>query len=208
VKPFADGAIVIISFSMARWPLQLTNLQASYDGLVQKLAEANAALEAFAPLISKNVFQQAQAMLSRGDVVGAEGKFVEIADAVRKIKELAGEAEARAIFQAGQLAEQRIDWRTAYTYYARAASLQPSNLQYAYSAGKLAYEIGNYAAAVSYNEAALNIATSAFGFESRNTGAALNSLALTYEALARYAEAEPLFRRALAILEKVLARAS
>ena len=33
-----------------------TNLQASYDGLVQKLAEANAALEVFAPLISKDAF--------------------------------------------------------------------------------------------------------------------------------------------------------
>jgi len=31
---------------------RLANLQASYDGLVQKLAEANAALEVFAPLIS------------------------------------------------------------------------------------------------------------------------------------------------------------
>ena len=62
-----------------------TNLQASYDGLVQKLAEANAALEAFAPLISKDAFEQAQAMLSRGDVLGAERKFVEIADTVRKI---------------------------------------------------------------------------------------------------------------------------
>ena len=48
---------------------RLTNLQASYDGLVQKLAEANAALEAFAPLISTEAFAQAQAMLSRGDVL-------------------------------------------------------------------------------------------------------------------------------------------
>ena len=62
---------------------RLTNLQASYDGLVQKLAEANAALEAFAPLISKDAFAQAQAMLSNGDVLGAERKFVEIADTVR-----------------------------------------------------------------------------------------------------------------------------
>src|SRR5215472_19162718 len=35
---------------------RLTNLQANYDGLVQKLAEANAALEAFAPLISTEAF--------------------------------------------------------------------------------------------------------------------------------------------------------
>src|SRR5262249_50300138 len=39
---------------------RLTNLQARYDGLVQKLAEANAALEAFAPLISTEAFAQAR----------------------------------------------------------------------------------------------------------------------------------------------------
>src|SRR5262249_49029835 len=90
---------------------RLTNLQASYDGLVQKLAEANTALEEFAPLISTDAFAQAQAMLSRGDVLGAERKFVEIADTVRKIKEKADVVEARAIFEAGKLAEERIDWR-------------------------------------------------------------------------------------------------
>src|SRR5262245_54380031 len=68
---------------------RLANLQASYDGLVQKLSEANAALEAFAPLISTDAFAQAQAMLSRGDVLGAERKFVEIADTVRKIRDQA-----------------------------------------------------------------------------------------------------------------------
>ena len=65
---------------------RLTNLQASYDGLVQKLAEANAALEAFAPLISKDAFAQAQAMLSGGNVLGAERKFVEIAEKRRSIR--------------------------------------------------------------------------------------------------------------------------
>ena len=108
-----------------------TNLQASYDGLVQKLAEANAALEVFAPLISKDAFDQAQAMLSRGDVLGAERKFVEIADTVRKIREQADVVEARAIFEAGKLAEERVDWRAANAHYARAARLQPNNWQYA-----------------------------------------------------------------------------
>src|SRR5215831_10339559 len=66
---------------------RLENLQASYNGLVQKLAEANVALEEFAPLISTEAFAQAQAMLGRGDVLGAETKFVEIADAVGRIRE-------------------------------------------------------------------------------------------------------------------------
>src|SRR5499427_38475 len=142
---------------------RLTNLQASYDGLVQKLAEANAALEAFAPLISKDAFEQAQAMLGRGDVLGAERKFVGIADTVRKIREQADVVEARAIFEAGKLAEERIDWRGAYTHFARAARLQPSNWQYTQPAGKLARFAGDYAAAASFDEATLGLVTSAFG---------------------------------------------
>src|SRR6516225_75956 len=129
---------------------RLANLQASYDGLVQKLAEANAALEAFAPLISTDAFAQAQAMLSRGDVLGAERKFVEIADTVRRIKEKADVVEARAIFEAGKLAEERIDWRAANAHYARAARLQPSNWQYTESAGSLARYMGDYATAALY----------------------------------------------------------
>jgi predicted nuclease with TOPRIM domain len=104
---------------------RLTNLQASYDGLGQKLAEANAALEAFAPLISKGAFEQAQAMLSRGDVLGAERKFVEIADTVLKIREQADVVEARAIFEAGKLAEERIDWRAANAHYGALDRLDP-----------------------------------------------------------------------------------
>ena len=73
------------------------NVQVSYDELVQKLAAANAALEAFAPLISKDAFEQAQAMLSRGDVLGAERKFVEIANTVAKVRAQADMVEARVV---------------------------------------------------------------------------------------------------------------
>jgi tetratricopeptide (TPR) repeat protein len=185
---------------------RLTNLQASYDGLVQKLAEANAALEAFAPLISTEAFAQAQAMLSRGDVLGAERKFVEIADTVRKIQAQADVVEARAIFEAGKLAEERIDWRAASAHYARAARLQPNNWQYAERAGRLAEMVGDYATAASFKEAALGLVTSAFGPDARQTATALNNLALTYHYLARYMEAEPLYRRAIEIDERVFGK--
>jgi tetratricopeptide (TPR) repeat protein len=164
-----------------------------YDGLVQKLAEANAALEAFAPLISTEAFAQAQAMLSSGDVLGAERKFVEIADTVHKIKEKADVAEARAIFEAGKLAEERIDWRAAYAHYARAARLQPNNRGYVQSAGTLAHSMGDYATAASFQETTLSLVTSALGPDDPETATALNDLATTYQSLARYMEAEPLF---------------
>jgi tetratricopeptide (TPR) repeat protein len=185
---------------------RLTNLQASYDGLVQKLAEANAALEAFAPLISKDAFEQVQAMLSRGDLLGAERKFVEIADAASKIREQVDVVESRAIFEAGKLAEERIDWRAAYAHCARAARLQPNNWQYAQGAGRLAHMMGDYAVAASFQEAVLSIVTSVSGPDAPETAKALNSLALTYHSLARYIEAEPLYRRAIEIGEKILGK--
>ena len=185
---------------------RLTNLQASYDGLVQKLAEANTALQVFAPLISKDAFEQAQGMLSRGDVLGAEGKFVEIANTVAKIREQADVVEARAIFQAGELAEQRIDWRAAYAHYARAARLQPSNWRYAQNAGILADAMGDYPAAAAFEQATLTLITSELGADDVETATALNNLALTYQRLARYTEAEPLYRRAIEINEKKLGK--
>src|SRR5262249_49885412 len=156
--------------------------------------------------ISKDAFAQAQAMLSRGDVLGAERKFVEIADTVSKIREQADVVEARARFEAGKLAEERIDWRAANAHYARAARLQPSNWQDASRAGSLARMMGDYATAASFDEATLSLVTSAFGPDARETSMALNNLALTYQYLARYTEAEPLYRRAIEIDERVLGK--
>ena len=66
-------------------------------GWCRSSLQANAALDV-AP--QKMRLTKAQAMLSRGDVLGAERKFVEIADTVRKIKEKADVVEARAILPA------------------------------------------------------------------------------------------------------------
>jgi tetratricopeptide (TPR) repeat protein len=184
---------------------RLANLQASYDGLVQKLAEANAALEAFAPLISTEAFAQAQAMLSRGDLIGAERKFIEIADTVRSIPQK-NVFEARALFEAGKLAEERFDWRAASAHYASAVRLQPSNWQYAERAGALARRMGDYAAAASFDEATLKLVTSTFGAGHRETATALNNLALTYYQLQRYLQAEDLYRRVIEIDEKALGK--
>ena len=97
--------------------------------------------------------------------------------------------EARAIFQAGELAEQRVDWRAAYAHYTRAARLQPSDWQIVQHAGNLARR-WRLRHRHFLNEAALKIVTSVLGQDAPETATALDNLALTYESLARYAEAE------------------
>ena len=68
-------------------------------------------------------------------------------------------------------------------------------------AGIAAYRQGNYTEAVKQLEAALKEAEQ-FGERDPRLGSSLNNLAELYRAQGRYAEAHPLYKRSLAILEK------
>ncbi len=70
-------------------------------------------------------------------------------------------------------------------------------------AGEAAYHQGNYPEAVKQTKAALS-AAEAFGPNDPRLATTLNNLALFYNTQGRYAEAEPLYKRALAIREKAL----
>ncbi len=70
-------------------------------------------------------------------------------------------------------------------------------------AGFAAYQQGNYAEAVKQTKAALSLAE-AFGPDDPRLATSLNNLALLYKAQGKYAEAEPLLKRAFAIFEKAL----
>ena len=71
------------------------------------------------------------------------------------------------------------------------------------AAGEAAYRQGDYAEAESRFDAALKEAE-AFGPEDPRLAMSLNNLAELYRAQGRYGEAEPLYRRSLAIWEKAL----
>ena len=70
-------------------------------------------------------------------------------------------------------------------------------------AGSAAYRQGNYAEAVKQFGAALKEAKR-FGEDDTRLATSLNNLALLYEAQGKYAKAEPLYKRSLAISEKAL----
>ncbi|MCH7778027.1 MAG: tetratricopeptide repeat protein [Gemmatimonadetes bacterium] len=69
------------------------------------------------------------------------------------------------------------------------------------TAAQQAYQQADYAEAEKQSEAALKEAEA---FDDVRLATSLNNLALLYEAQGRYAEAEPLYQRALAIREKAL----
>ena len=69
------------------------------------------------------------------------------------------------------------------------------------TAAQQAYRQADYAEAEKQSEAALKEAEA---FDDVRLATSLNNLALLYKAQGRYAEAEPLYQRALAIREKAL----
>jgi len=71
------------------------------------------------------------------------------------------------------------------------------------SAGLAAYQQGDYAEAEKHFAAALE-AAEGYGEDDPRLGTSLNNLAGLYRAQGRYGEAEPLYQRSLAILEKAL----
>ncbi len=70
-------------------------------------------------------------------------------------------------------------------------------------AGMQAYQRGQYAEAAKLFEAALK-ETEEFGPEDPRLALSLNELALLYQAQGKYAQAEPLYKRALAVAEQAL----
>jgi len=70
-------------------------------------------------------------------------------------------------------------------------------------AGLAAYKQGKYAESTRHLKAALQAAES-FGATDKRFAASLNNLAMLYRSQGRYAEAEPLYKRAFAIWEKTL----
>ncbi len=71
------------------------------------------------------------------------------------------------------------------------------------AAGKAAYSRGDYAEAEKQNQAALNV-SEGFGSQDPRLATSLNNLAVIYVAQGRYAVAESLHKRSLAIREKAL----
>ena len=71
------------------------------------------------------------------------------------------------------------------------------------AAGTKAYKQGHYPEAEKQIKAAVNEAEG-FGPQDPRLATSLNNLALLYKTQAKYAEAEPLYKRALAIDEKAL----
>ena len=161
------------------------------------LAGASQSLDQLGAKVAAEELDSARKALARGDTTEAERLFQ---------REL-GQDKARAAeaaYQLGQLAECRIDYATAATYYDKAVNPQSENPQYLNAAGLMAYTFSRYGDAELLFEQSLAITKKALGPEHPDVAESLNNLAALYRVQDLYAKAEPLYQQALVILKKDL----
>jgi len=161
------------------------------------LAGAIRSLEQLGAKVRVEELDSARQALARGDITEAE----------RLLQRELGQDKARAAeaaYQLGQLAECRIHYATAATYYGEAVKLQSENPQYLNAAGLMAYTFGRYGDAELLLEQSLAITKKALGPEHPEVAQSLNSLAGLYRVHGPYTKAEPLYQQALVILKKAL----
>jgi len=187
-------------------PSEAVILRARVDELERQIADPEPAL---ATALEENARLKAQ-LDREGSYIGAE-KLADAKAAVdrldyRMADEIFAEIEerqkievqiaARAVFGRGEIAEAEVRWRDAATHYTRAASLDPTP-QTLHKATQFAQLAGDYARAERL--AAAYLALACAGDDPETLSRALGQSATVAFRMARYVEAEGLFRQALEI---------
>ncbi len=177
---------------------KLANLEESYQEKLRLLEESKEKLQQMAGSLHKQQLAEAEERLAQGDTELAEQLFDRVAEET-------GQTAAAALLQSGRLAEDRLDYRKALRNYAAAVALAPDNPDYLLPAGQMAYKMGEYQRAEEWLAHLLAIREQE-GKEDDGLAFALNALAAVYYYQSRYEEAEPLYKRDLAISEKSLGK--
>ncbi len=111
---------------------------------------------------------------------------------------------ANSAYRQSILAVSRKDLNAAYTYLQEAVQLHPSNLDYLQPASRLAFALGKYREAETYQVMVLKIANASLQGVDHRMAALLDNLAVIYIKQSRMEEAEFLLRQGLALREQAL----
>jgi tetratricopeptide (TPR) repeat protein len=176
---------------------QKADVEASWAARKTELKRAAELLDTLAVGLPEVRLEAARRALDAGDIAKADALFSE----VEAMEAAAIGRAAAAAFERGRLAEGQVRWADATGHYATAVRLAPS-YDHLFAARAMAWRAGDYPAARRWGEDLLKSAVLEHGEDSPEHAVALSEHALTLRAAGRYVEAEPLYRRALAIDEK------
>lgn len=171
---------------------RLANLPEAFENAKSRILDLQRQLESLQGDVPEDKLRQARQALLQGEISLADSLFAE----VEAMEAQAVSRAAAAAYARGQIAEEQIKWADAARHYQRAARLEPNFLNLL-KAQEFTLRAGDYTAAEMLGQQLLDVAQA--GKDQRQISTALNSRALTLQALGRFAEAEELFRQALEI---------
>lgn len=176
---------------------QKTDLKKALEEAIQRSKNADEALGKLRGQMPAARIAAAKKSLEEGNTEKAEQVFDEMVD-----KD--GKSIALAAYQSAQLAAGRLDYGKAMRQYKKAVALEEDNPDYLLAGGQMARMIADYDRAQKWLERLLKIREA-----ERNDavlGLVLNELGLLYRFQGKFAEAEQMMKRSLAIKEKTLGK--
>src|SRR3954451_2955510 len=179
---------------------QLGNLQTSYEERLAELKRIAGELEALRGQVPDAKLREALDALGQGKTKLADALFAE----VENNEQQAIERAARAAFERGRIAYQEVRWQEARSHFEKADRLVPEHAEYSSWAARLAWKLGDFPTAIRDFENILRRVRKEKGEDAPEAAEALNNLALLYRDQGRLTEAEPLYKKAIAISEKAL----
>ena len=205
-KALADNAeaLHLAEAGRAEAEEKLRNLDQAYNDTLEELERRQAELKALqedAPGIDTERLAEALAALAENRTEQADALLADLQQSNADAAAIA--RQARVSYERGRLAEDRIDYAAAKSHFIRAAQLAPENADFLQKASDLSDKGGDYAQGLRFAQDLMELAKPD-GEETVAFARAANWVAYNLNALGRYEEAEPLFRRGLEIRELVL----
>ena len=172
---------------------KMANIEESHAQRLGEIEDLKTALEKLSSNLSDNELKSALAALDQGNTMEAKALLESIVE-----KEHEGvKPFAEAQFQLGIIAQQEIDYETAFKHFERAVQLTSYNALYLSYAGFLADTLGQYDKAKEFYEKALTSDLNTYGEDHPNVAVRWNNLGGAWYSLGQYDKAIEYFEKAL-----------
>lgn len=210
-KLFSTGATIdqkviaeksALEQELAGMQAKLANMEKALEDRNAILAETEKALEneKLRSTASEEELAEARQKVEEGDASALEELFSQYMEE----KQSRDEPWAEVAYVLGKLAQDRIDYQTAESYYHQAIQLAPGNALYLTGAGILADILAEYDQAIIYYEKSLASYLEVLGSEHPNVATIWINLGQTWEKKGEYDKAINYYEQALASYLKTL----
>ena len=167
--------------------------QTSYENHIKDLKERLNRLDLLRGQIPDKLIEEAKQALSDGENTKADQLFKQVEE--QEDPHIAAAAEAA--YQRGKLAEDIIQYSTAFQHYHRAIQLMPDNPLFLETAGSMAGIVANHQKQIEWNEQALSLYLKQDGKDSPDVARLRNNLGSAWDSLGEYQKSDRLLRAGL-----------